>query len=57
MVPSEYSRLSQLEKDLVRLDKLCDGNFAAKYPELRRYMTIGQAIRIRKKGDKNVARE
>lgn len=54
MTPIEFRKLSVAQKLEVRMDRYCDGNWAAKNPGLRNLVTVDQMIRFRRKCDREV---
>lgn len=51
MTASEFRNLPQGERLRLRLDRYCDGNWAAKNPGLRDLVTVDQAMKLRRKID------
>lgn len=48
MTASEFRDLSPWERVHLRLERYCDGNWAAKNPGLRGLLTVAQAMRMRR---------
>jgi len=52
MTITDFQKLPVAQKLALRMERYCDGNWAAKNPGLRNLVTVDQMIRFRRKCDR-----
>ena len=57
MTVMEFRRFSTAEQACLRLERYCDGNWAARYTGLRELLTVAQAMKLRRLCDGDPGRD
>lgn len=48
MTTADYRHLTEQQRICLRLDRFCDGNWAARFPGLRDLVTVSKARKMRR---------